>query len=60
MGMGSFVGLLEGDVNWPEVMKAFRDIGYDGPLIAELSAYTHDKEAMLRHTLTSLESIATM
>lgn len=31
-----FVDLLEGDVNWPEVMKAIHEIGYDGPLPAEM------------------------
>ena len=27
--------LLEGDVNYPEVMKALREVGYDGPCVAE-------------------------
>ena len=31
-----FVDLLEGDVNWPEVMAALKEIGYDGALIAEM------------------------
>jgi L-ribulose-5-phosphate 3-epimerase len=31
-----FVGLGEGDVNWPEVRKAFADIGYTGVATAEL------------------------
>lgn len=31
-----FVDLLEGDVNWPEVMKAIGEIGYEGPLVAEM------------------------
>ncbi len=31
-----FVDLLEGDVNWPEVMKAIGEFGYDGPVVAEL------------------------
>jgi len=30
-----FCDLLEGDVNYPEVMAAFREIGYDGPCVAE-------------------------
>jgi len=30
-----FCDLLEGDVNYPEVMKALREIGYDGPCVAE-------------------------
>ena len=31
-----FVDLLEGDVNWPEVMKAIQEIGFEGPVVAEL------------------------
>jgi L-ribulose-5-phosphate 3-epimerase len=31
-----FVDLLEGDVNFPEVMKALGEIGFDGPLVAEM------------------------
>lgn len=31
-----FVDLLEGDVNWPEVVKALGEIGYEGPVAAEM------------------------
>ena len=31
-----FVDLLEGDVNFPEVMAAIKEIGYEGPIAAEL------------------------
>lgn len=31
-----FVPLMEGDVNWPKVMAAFRKIGYDGYVISEV------------------------
>jgi L-ribulose-5-phosphate 3-epimerase len=31
-----FVDLLEGDVNFPEVMKALEEIGFEGPLVAEM------------------------
>ena len=31
-----FVDLLEGDVNFPAVMQAISDIGYVGPVVAEL------------------------
>jgi hexulose-6-phosphate isomerase len=33
---GGFVGLGDGDVNWPEVRKAFADIGYTGEATVEL------------------------
>ena len=35
-GLNGFVDLLSGDVNWPEVMKAFREIGYDGWAAGEM------------------------
>ncbi len=33
---GSFVNLRDGSVNWPEVRKAFSDIGYQGWMTCEL------------------------
>lgn len=33
-----FTTLLNGDVNWPAVMQAFREVGYDGYLVAEVGA----------------------
>ena len=44
---GGFVGLLEGDVNWPEVMKAFGEIGYTGPASVELGPYKYHWEASI-------------
>ncbi|HIE51522.1 MAG TPA: sugar phosphate isomerase/epimerase [Armatimonadetes bacterium] len=42
--------LLEGDVNWPAVMAALREIGYDDYLISEVSgdwaAHTRTAQAM--------------
>jgi L-ribulose-5-phosphate 3-epimerase len=34
--LDGFVDLLSGDVNYPAVMRAFREIGYDGPFTAEI------------------------
>ena len=34
-----FVDLLDGDVNWPAVVKALNDIGYNGPVTAEMIPY---------------------
>lgn len=42
--LDGFVNLLEGDVNWPEVMSAFKDIGYDGYLTAEYFPYKFHPE----------------
>lgn len=56
-----FVDLLEGDVNWPEVMKALREVGYDDFLIAEMIPYyTHAPETRLANTALALGKILTM
>lgn len=34
--LAGFCDLLDGDVNWPEVMAALREIGYDGWVTAEV------------------------
>jgi L-ribulose-5-phosphate 3-epimerase len=47
-----FVDLLEGDVNWPAVMAALRDIEYSGPVVAEMiPLYRH--AAMVRVEIAS-------
>ena len=55
--MDGFVMLLEGNVNWPAVMAAFREIGYDKALVAEYGPYSHSLDAMLAHVRTSLGTI---
>ncbi len=52
-----FVMLMEGDVNWPAVMAALRDVGYDKALVAEYGPYTHSLDTMLKHALASLRTI---
>lgn len=53
-----FVDLLAGDVNWPEVMKQFKAIGYDGWVTAEmLPPYTHYPETILYNTCNSMKKI---
>ncbi len=37
-----FCDLLEGDVNWPQVMKALKKIGYDGFITAEMMPWRPD------------------
>jgi len=41
-----FCDLTKGDVNWKAVMKAFKDVGYDGPAVAEMMP--PDKTLLLR------------
>jgi hexulose-6-phosphate isomerase len=56
-----FVDLLEGSVNWPEVMKALREVGYDDFLIAEMIPYyTHAPETRLANTSLALDKILKM
>jgi L-ribulose-5-phosphate 3-epimerase len=56
-----FVDLLEGDVNWPEVMKALRDIGYDDYVVAEMIPhYTYCPEARIVITSHAMDSILSL
>ena len=57
-GLHGFVDLLAGDVNWPEVMKAFQEVGYDGWATAEMiPPYTHHPEQIIFNTQASMEAI---
>jgi len=40
-GLAGFVDLLSGEVNWPAVMAAFQEIGYDGWVTAEMNSPIH-------------------
>jgi hexulose-6-phosphate isomerase len=55
--LDGFVMLMEGDVNWPAVMAALREIDYSRALTAEYWPYKHSLEAMLRHVLASEQAI---
>lgn len=53
-----FVDLLEGDVNWPEVMAAIGEIGYDGPVVAEMiPLYRHYPEVRARNASHAMDAI---
>ena len=52
-----FVQLLEGDVNWPEVMAALGEIGFDGFVTAEMFPYNHPGDLVLAHTSASMDVI---
>jgi len=53
-----FVDLLEGDVNWPEVMAALREVGYDGAVTAEMiPPYRFYPEVRLKNTSTAMDAI---
>src|SRR5205823_5128540 len=53
-----FVDLLEGDVNWPEVMVALREIAYDGPVVAEMiPPYKHCPLVRVANTSRAMDAI---
>lgn len=59
--LDGFVDLLEGSVNWPEVMKALREVGYDDYLIAEMiPGYTYAPETRLENTSNAMDKILKM
>jgi hexulose-6-phosphate isomerase len=57
---GGFVMLMEGDVNWPAVMASLRAVGYDKALVAEIAAYRHSLDVMLKHVMASLNAILSL
>ncbi len=53
-----FVDLLEGDVDWPEVMKAISEIGYEGPIAAEMiPGYAHHPMVRVANTSRAMDAI---
>lgn len=49
--------LLQGDVNWPYLIKTLKEIGYDDYLIAELPLYKFYPERMLFETAKNIDRI---
>ncbi len=57
-GLHGFVDLLAGDVNWPEVMKALGDIGYNGWVTAEMIPnYKFHNDALIYNTSNAMDYI---
>ena len=57
-GLHGFVDLLAGDVNYPEVMKALGEVGYDGWVSAEMIPnYKYYTEAIIYNTSYSMDKI---
>ena len=57
-GLNCFVDLLSGDVNWPEVMKAFADVGYEGWAAGEMiPQYTYASDQIIYNTSKSMDRI---
>ena len=55
--VAGFVSLLDGDVNWGEVMAALGEIGYHGFLTAEVFPFAHHGEAVLTHTSQAMDRL---
>jgi hexulose-6-phosphate isomerase len=59
--INGFVDLLEGDVNWPAVMKALKAVGYNDYLIAEMiPGYAFAPETRLANTSLAMDKILAM
>ncbi len=57
-GMTGFVDLLQGDVNWPEVVRALKENKYSGPVTAEMiPPYRHYPEVRLKVTSLAMDRI---
>jgi hexulose-6-phosphate isomerase len=56
-----FCDLLSGDVNWPAVMHALREIRYDGWIAAEMIPpvpfYKHSPETLIHNTSRAMDAI---
>ncbi len=57
VGTREFVGLLQGDVDYPTVMAAFRSIGYDGYITAELPSYSQFPKQFVYDTAAQMDAI---
>ena len=55
--LDGFCDILAGDVNYPEVMKAFKSIGYDNWVTAEVGVYPIDNTVQLMHTSNAMGTI---
>ncbi len=59
--INGFVDLLEGDVNWPAVMRALKSVGYNDYLIAEMiPGYAFAPETRLVNTSLAMDKIMAM
>lgn len=53
-----FTGLLQGDVDWPAVVAALTDVGYDSYLTAEvLPAYRHHSDRLIHECGAAMDAI---
>ena len=58
--INGFTDLLSGDVNFPEVVAALTEVGYDGYITAEMGAYQHHSDQIIYNTSAALDRILGM
>lgn len=58
--INGFTDLLAGDVNFPEVMKALREVGYDSYITAEMGGYRHYSDQIVDNTSAAMDRILSM
>ncbi len=55
--LDGFVDLMEGDVCWPKVLDAFKEIGYDGFATAEMFPYAGAPMLQVINTSSAMDTI---
>lgn len=55
--LAGFVDLLSGDVNYPAVVKALEEVGYDSYVTAEVFPYRHHEEQLIYSTSMAMDKI---
>ncbi|MGC8569881.1 sugar phosphate isomerase/epimerase family protein [Caldivirga sp.] len=60
IGLRGITDLFNGDVNWAAVMKALRDVGYDGYLTAELHPFNVAYELYFRQLAERMRMLLTL
>lgn len=58
--INGFTDLLSGDVNFPEVVKALKEVRYDGYITAEMGGYKYYSDQIVGNTSAALDRILKM
>lgn len=52
-----FTNLLAGDLDWPRLISALKEVDYDGPITAELSPYKEAPLQLAKDTMKAIDII---
>ncbi|MFY8329178.1 sugar phosphate isomerase/epimerase family protein [Vagococcus carniphilus] len=58
--INGFTTLLAGSLNWPRLMESLKEIGYTGPITAELSPYAYEGDQLARDTAKAIKRLVNM